>query len=222
MKTKNCFRFILILFVLIWSNAAAQAQAEILTNAQIISLTEAQLSEEIICAKINSSAGKYDVSTDALIELKKAGVADQIVAKMLEISQATDKQNLNVAEPTTSKPVVKPSVSKTAAQLLREARTVFFIKHSLYPSLSDLESSILKRSGWQKFNLTVTRDQNEADLIIEINREFLTHYNFRVVDAKTNKVLTASGVTSLGGALAGNIADKVIKRFEEVLAKDTK
>jgi hypothetical protein len=83
-----------------------------------------------------------------------------------------------------------------------------------------VESSVLKRLDWHKFNLAVTRNREEADLIVEINHEFLAHYAFRVVDQKTGKVLTASGVTSLGGALAGNIAEKIIKRFEEVLAND--
>lgn len=210
----------IILFVLLLSIVAVRAQnTEILTNAQIVEMTEAGVSSQIILTKINSSAGDYDVSARALVALKKANVADDVVAAMLGVFNQTNKQNLSetAAPPTPAKPVAKPDVNKTAAQLLNEARTILFVKHSLYPALSDLESSILKRPGWQAFNLSVTRRREEADLVVEINHEFLTHYAFRVVDAKSGRVIAASGVTSLGGALAGNIADKLIKRFNEVL-----
>jgi hypothetical protein len=79
-----------------------------------------------------------------------------------------------------------------------------------------------RRQAWDKFNLTITQNGFDADLIVEIGREFLTHYNFRVVDAKTGKTIAASGVTSVGGALAGNVADKLIKRLNEVLANESK
>ncbi|MEP6924007.1 MAG: hypothetical protein ABI954_06060 [Pyrinomonadaceae bacterium] len=216
MKNKAWIIFVLSLLLLVWTLTPANAQ-EVLTNAQILEMSRAGLSKQIILTKIRLSAGNYDVTANALIELKKAGVEDEIVTAMFEVFNKTDKQNLNIVEQTTPKPIIKPDASKTAAQLLREAHTVFFVKHSLYPSLEDLESSVLKRSGWHKFNLAVTRNRDEADLIVEINHEFLTHYAFRVIDQKTGKVLTASGVTSVGGALAGNIADKLIKRFNEVL-----
>ena len=209
----------LILLILLALSATANAQ-EVLTNAQIVEMSNAGLKQELIILKINSTAGNYDASAGALIALKKVGVEDEIIAAMLVVSNKTDKQNLNISEQTLPKPIVKPDAGKTSAQLLREAHTVFFTKHSLYPSLSDLESSVLKRPGWSPFNLSITRNRNEADLIVEISHEFLTHYNFRVVDAKTGKVLTASGVTSLGGALAGNVAEKLIKRLKEVLANN--
>ena len=171
---------------------------------------------------MNSSAGNYDVSVTALIELKKAGVENEVAAAMLEVFNKTSKQNQNPIAQTTALPTPKIDLNKTAAQLLREARTIYFVKHSLYPSLSDLESSLFKRSRWSKFNLTVTRERSQADLVVELNHEFLIHYSFRVTDAKTGEVITASGVTSLGGSLAGNVADKLIKRFREILANETK
>lgn len=219
MKHKTSTTSALVLLILLWLIRAANAQ-DVLTNTQIFEMNKAGIDKQIILTKINISAGNYDVSVAALIELKKAGVENEIVAAMFEIFNKTSKQNLNITEQIAPKPVVKSDANKNAAQSLREAHTIFFVKHSFYPSLEDVESSVLKRLGWRKFNLAVTRNRTEADLIVEISHEFLTHYAFRVIDAKTGKVLTASGVTSLGGALAGNIADKIIKRFEEVLAND--
>ena len=219
MKFEILTKSALVVFMLLTSLAATNAQ-EVLTNAQIVEMSQAGLNNQLIISKINSTPGNYDSSAGALVALKKAGVENEVIAALLAVSDKTDKQNLNITEQTTLKPIVKPDAVKTSAQLLREAHTVIFVKHSLYPSLSDLEGSVLKRPGWAPFNLSIIRKRDEADLIVEINHEFLTHYNFRVVDAKTGKVLTASGVTSLGGALAGNVADKLIKRFNEVLANN--
>ena len=199
--------------------AAANAQ-EILTNAKVVEMSDAKLDKAIILDKIRQTAASFDVSADALIALKKAGVADEITAAMMETAGKNNKQNLNIAEQIAPKPIVKPDANKSAAQLLREAHTIFLVKHSIYPNISELESSLLKRPKWTKFNLQITRNEADADLIVTVTNEFLTHYAFRVVDAKTNRVITASGVTSLGGALAGNVADKIIKRFNEVLANE--
>ncbi|MCA1608333.1 MAG: hypothetical protein LC730_02600, partial [Acidobacteria bacterium] len=62
----------------------AHAQEEIMTNEQVISLTKAGLAAPVVIGKIRTSKSKFDLSTDALIKLKKTGVSDDIVAAMLE------------------------------------------------------------------------------------------------------------------------------------------
>ena len=64
--------------------------------------------------------------------------------------------------------------------------------------------------------MTITQYESDADLIVDIGHDFGTHYNFRVTDVKTGSVIAASGVSSLGGALAGNVADKLIKKLNEI------
>lgn len=59
------------------------AQDEILTNEEVINLSKAGLSNSIIVDKIRSSKSKFDLSTDGLIKLKKAGISDDIVGAML-------------------------------------------------------------------------------------------------------------------------------------------
>ena len=202
------YQIIILVFVMLSAFAAANAQ-EILTNAKVVEMSDAKLDKAIILDKIRQTAASFDVSADALIALKKAGVADEITAAMMETAGKNSKQNLNIAEQSAPKPIVKPDANKSAAQLLREAHTIFLVKHSIYPNISELESSLLKRPKWTKFNLQITRNETDADLIVTVTNEFLTHYAFRVVDAKTNRVITASGVTSLGGALAGNARTKL-------------
>lgn len=57
-----------------------------LSNATVIALVRAGLGPEAIIAKINASNGSYDTSTNALIELKQAGVFDGVIAAMLQRS----------------------------------------------------------------------------------------------------------------------------------------
>lgn len=60
------------------------ANANSLTNADIISLTEMKMPTSIIIQKIKTSICKFDTSTEQLIKLTKAGVADEVVILMME------------------------------------------------------------------------------------------------------------------------------------------
>ena len=64
--------------------APARAQQG-LTNADIIKMQSAGLSENIILASVNGQPAAYDTSTDGLLALKKAGVTDAVVASQLSL-----------------------------------------------------------------------------------------------------------------------------------------
>lgn len=49
-----------------------------------MNIVEAKLGEAFIIAKIKSSTCKFDTSTDALIELKQAGVSNDIIKAMVQ------------------------------------------------------------------------------------------------------------------------------------------
>jgi hypothetical protein len=61
--------------------------AETLTRDMIITLTQAQLGDDAIIAKIKESGNKFDLTTDQMIELKSKGVSGPVIAAM--ISNAT-------------------------------------------------------------------------------------------------------------------------------------
>jgi hypothetical protein len=63
--------------------AASPAAAETVTNDQVVALSHAGLGADAIVAKIRASASRFDVSTDALVALKGAGVADPVIAAMV-------------------------------------------------------------------------------------------------------------------------------------------
>ena len=226
MKISKSYRFLFLGFVVFGAFlASAQAQTETLTNAEIVKMSQAGLNKQIILEKISVSTAKFDLSTDELLGLKNAGVNDEVISAMFEISRKVNKQNAGTLAEPNPNPSPKKDPDKTAAQLLKEAKTIAFTKSSLYPALKDVEGSLMtktRRAGWERFGLTIVQTGYDADLVVEIGHEFWTHYNFRIVDAKTGKTIAASGVTSLGGALAGNVADKLIKRLNDVLANEPK
>lgn len=69
------------------AEAAAQRQAAtdsgVLTNKDIVELSKAQLPAALVIAKIKSSTCRFDTSADAMIALRQAGVADDVIVAMM-------------------------------------------------------------------------------------------------------------------------------------------
>jgi len=84
MKNLRFLQFFLVVAFCLGVTFVAEAQDETMTNEEVISLTKAGLSKSLIIDKIRTSKSKYDLSTDALIKLKKANVDDDVVAAMLQ------------------------------------------------------------------------------------------------------------------------------------------
>src|SRR5687767_9214674 len=82
-KLSLLFMFMMVSIFLIGSTNTF-AQEDVLTNDEVISLAKAGLNGTIIVNKIRTSKSNFDMSTDALIKLKQAGISDEIVNAMLE------------------------------------------------------------------------------------------------------------------------------------------
>jgi hypothetical protein len=65
------------------SATAPVSAQEVMTNETVIQMVKAGLSESVILAKMRSSQTKFDTRTDALIELKKAGVPEKVMQAIL-------------------------------------------------------------------------------------------------------------------------------------------
>ncbi len=69
----------------IQTQQAEQSQiANTLTNADIVSLTEKKLPTNLIIQKIKTSSCNFNTSTEALVELTNAGVAEEVIILMME------------------------------------------------------------------------------------------------------------------------------------------
>jgi hypothetical protein len=197
---------------------ASFSQTETLTNNEIILMTRAGLSKDLIVRKINDSSGKYDTSAQALIELKKSGVADEIISLMMEKVSNTDSKTETVGF-SDSIPIINTSTSHIILEpkeALRSAKTIAIEKSSLHPSRQALEKELLKRKEWKDLNLNIVRYKENADLYIEIGfvpLSLITHrYVWRVYDNKSGTVI-AAGETTSWGSLAKNLAREITKKI---------
>jgi hypothetical protein len=68
-----------------------------LTNADIVKMQSAGLSENIILASVNGQPAAYDTSANGLVALKRAGVSDAVVAAIISRNAAMKS---GVANPT--------------------------------------------------------------------------------------------------------------------------
>jgi hypothetical protein len=59
------------------------AASALLTNGDVLRLKQAGFSDELILAKIKTCAGEYQLGTDALMDLRKAGLSDAVLGAMM-------------------------------------------------------------------------------------------------------------------------------------------
>ena len=107
------------------------AQSEVLTNAEIVEMTKAGLSQKVILEKIKSSVCEFDVSAKSLIELKKSGVDEEVISEIIEKSknqreritqnEEKPKEFVNYSE---SQPYQELKTNRTALEILRNAKTI--------------------------------------------------------------------------------------------------
>lgn len=219
-------KYILTLTFILGVAFAVFAQTETLTNSEIILMTKAGLSQELIIGKIKDSTGKYDVSTQSLIDLKKAGVSDEVIALMMDNKSANPQPTLENSQGYSDSGANLVEVKSNAhivlepKEALLSAKTIAIEKSSLNPSRQALEKELLKRQDWQALNLNIVRYKEGADLFIEIGRvplSLITHrYVFRVYDNKSGTVITA-GETTSWGSLAQNLARSIAQSLNKVL-----
>jgi hypothetical protein len=215
----------ILLFLLIFASTVC-AQTETLTNTDVVEMSRAGLGKQIILQKIASSDANFDISAKALIELKKAGVDDEVIQGLIEKNRATP---VNVArvptQPTAAENQPSATVETkatvenkavTPAEALRTAKTIALVKSSLQPSRQALEKELMKRADWKKLDLTLVRYRETADLYVEIgyvSLSWITHrYVFRVYDRRSGAVIIA-GETTSWGSLSENLAREISKKL---------
>lgn len=214
------------LFLMMCFFVSIIAQTETLTNSQIIEMSKIGLDKEIILKKINDSQNNFDVSTNALIELKKANVSNEVIVLMLEKSKekteiSSNSQGYSENLPSNETKQFSPTFVNAKDALLN-AKTVAIEKSSLNPSRQSLEKELLKRKEWQKYNLTLVRYKQDADIYIEIGYvplSLITHrYVFRIYDRQSGTIITA-GETTSWGSLSHNLAREITQKMDLVSGK---
>jgi hypothetical protein len=92
-------------------------------------------------------------------------------------------------------------------------RRIFVRSTSLFVGRAVLEDKLIKRPQFNQLGFGITRDESDADLILELRHDVFTMYVFTVVDAKTGVVLLSGKLSSLGGTVAGKVASRFVKEM---------
>lgn len=97
MNTRNFFRNLFLSFSLL-AACGAWAQST-MTNKDLIQMGQLKMGDAIIISQIESSTNEFDVSTPALLEMKKAGLSDAVIAKVISAGKDETKRAVDLNDP---------------------------------------------------------------------------------------------------------------------------
>lgn len=153
----------------------------------------------LLCAACASAARAQGSSP----VLKKQGAEQQQAARDEDDDDDTE--------------VSRPPAAFDPAFVLRRARFVFVRSDSAFVSGREVEDSLRKRKEFQAWGMVITRNEAQADLIIEITRKPLTRrFTFSVLDPRTSEVVTTGKTRSVlfGKKISNKIAEKFANRVK--------
>lgn len=209
---------LLVLLLFVSTLAALGQQKEVLSNAEIIEMTRAGLTQSVVLAKVRGSDGRYDVSVAALVEMKKAGVSDDVITALLESKPAPPVETGSIENPGIAEKRASP-VFTSPKDAMVSAKTIALKKSSIQPSIQAVEKELMKRKEWSGLNLAIDRQWDKADLYVDIgfvHLSLITHrYVFTVYDRRSGTVI-AAGETTSWGSLAENLARNITKSLSKV------
>jgi hypothetical protein len=87
--TRVVLVLVLVTAVCLSLPGATSLAQEVLTNDSVVQMVKAGLPEAVVIAKIKSTATKFDLKTDSLVNLKKAGVSDKVLEAMVGAGSPT-------------------------------------------------------------------------------------------------------------------------------------
>ena len=114
--------------------------------------------------------------------------------------------------------VAAQDVSMRTATAERPApapRKVFVRSEALLVRAAVVEDKLMKRAEFNQLGLVLTRNEADADIILELRHDVLTKYVYSAVDTKTQTVIAGGKVSSLGGTVAGKVAKRFLKQLAQ-------
>jgi hypothetical protein len=94
-------------------------------------------------------------------------------------------------------------------------RKVFVRSKALLVRAAVVEEKLIKRPEFNQLGLTATRNEADADIILELRHDVLTKYVYSAVDTRTQTILAGGKVSSLGGTVAGKVAKRFLKQLAQ-------
>ena len=128
-----------------------------------------------------------------------------------------------VDQPAVVMPVVKqgltPAVYKDPTTALRSAKMIFVKSSSLLVRPPVIEEKLQSRKEFAQLGLVITRDYDEADLILIVEHDLFTKYVYTAIHKDTGIVVASGKLSSLGGTVAGKVAKRFLKQIVKARAK---
>ena len=110
------------------------------------------------------------------------------------------------------------SAQSEAVVALRSARSIYVKSSSLLVGRSVIEEKLQKRAEFSQLELVITRNEGDADIILEVHHDRLTKYVYTAIDSRRNIVLASGKLSSLGGTVAGKVAKRFLKQVAQARA----
>ena len=133
----------------------------------------------------------------------------------VELTQQELKEPAATEKPE-PRPTIAPGPDYNPNAVLRAARIIFIRSKSAYLKDSDLENEMRKRSQFAALGLLISKDEETADLILEVGRKVPGRkFVYTAIDPKTQIVLTSGSAKADLLGFEPSVAHKIAKRFLE-------
>lgn len=150
-----------------------QAQSKPLSNADVVAMLKAGLTENNVILSIQQAAGKFDTSAQSLIQLKKQGVSPKILEAMLKKQPGVAPNSTTVA--------VAPSLSEGVQMIvdgqpvaIKRSKVQVRVSGGLFQSITgigDIKSRAVIEGNRAKLRLTNNQQMFQVALPADIDPE---------------------------------------------------
>jgi len=137
---------VIVSLVLIFPALIAQ---QVLNNDGVLKLVKAGLSEDLIVTTINSNAGQYDTSAEALVALKEGGASEKVIAAVVNKAAAP---KADAASPALE---ARPEAQASGSGTIHIYRYKQFQGSALHPSIYCDEIRLTRISGGRYLDVKV-------------------------------------------------------------------
>lgn len=113
---------------------------------------------------------------------------------------------------------IAAAAQSEAVASLRSAKSIYVKSSSLLVATSVIEEKLQKRAEFSQMGLVITRNEADADIILEVHHDLFTKYVYTAIDSKRNIVVASGKLSSLGGTVAGKVAKRFLKQVMQARA----
>ena len=106
-------------------------------------------------------------------------------------------------------------LTRTTERSAAAQRRVFVRSKALLVRAAVVENKLMKRAEFNQLGLVLTRNEGDADIILELRHDVLTKYVYSAVDTRKQTVIAGGKVSSLGGTVAGKVAKRFLKQLAQ-------